>query len=143
MQRYEFTAIPAPTRVARLGGMKAEEAFSAALSEIMNEMGSGGWDFVGAEMMTSRVGRWPFARTRAREVLVFRRSKGPERDMMRQMQQLMLEMQQQQPLARIESAPVEVTVRPRRVPKDGAPRQVRTLRPQLDIPTAAHATAAE
>lgn len=140
MQHYEFTAIPAPARVARFGGLTGDQAFSAALSEIMNEMGSGGWDFVGAEVMSSRVGRWPFARTRTREVLVFRRSKGPERDMMRQMHQMLLQMQQQPPpLARIESAPADLSVRPRRVPRDSAPRPVRTLRPQMDIPKAARA----
>ncbi|TCP44457.1 hypothetical protein [Rhodovulum marinum] len=143
MQNYEFTAIPAPARVGRFGGLTSDEAFSAALTEIMNEMGAGGWDFVGAEIMSSRVGRWPFARTRAREVLVFRRSRGPERDLMRQMQQMMLQLQHHQSLARLESEPVEVTVRPRRVPKSDTPRPVRKLRPRLDIPTAAHATAAE
>lgn len=122
MDRYEFTVIPAPSRLRRLAGARAEESYAMALGEILSEMGSAGWDFAGAERLPCRIGRWPFGgRRRERHVLVFRRNKVARAEMM--------------------DAPFEdalvcqslSSVRPRRVPTgDAGPRAMRTVRPTLD-----------
>lgn len=46
MPRYEYKVVPAPTRAAKVKGVKGTEArFAVALSEIMNEMGAEGWEY--------------------------------------------------------------------------------------------------
>ncbi|TCM84626.1 hypothetical protein [Rhodovulum steppense] len=132
MQQFEFAVLPAPGRVGRGGTLRGDQAFSAALTEIMNEMGAGGWDFAGAETVPCRVGRWPLSRRADRHVLVFRRARDSRLDRMAASERN----------APRHDDPMEITVQPRRVSTADSPRNVRKLRPVLD-PMPTHATAAE
>ncbi|GAA0302776.1 hypothetical protein [Rhodovulum strictum] len=107
--------------------MRGDETFSAALTEIMNEMGVAGWDFAGVESVPCRVGRWPFARSAERRVLVFRRARESRLD---RMQERMATPERAAPRY---DDPIEITVQPRRVSTSDGPRKVRKLRPTLDI----------
>lgn len=121
MDRYEFSVIPAPARLRRCAGARAEESYAMALGEILSEMGSAGWDFAGAESLPCRIGRWPFGGRRSeRHVLVFRRNKAARAEIM--------------------DAPFEdalicqdlSAVRPRRVATAEGARPVRKVRPTLE-----------
>ncbi|TCO71168.1 hypothetical protein [Rhodovulum euryhalinum] len=132
MLHYEFTVLPAPTAVRRVGQGRKDEVFSSALTDIMNEMGAAGWDFAGAETLPCRVGRWPFARLADRRVLVFRRARESRLDRMAAAERA----------APLYEDALEITVQPRRVSTADTPRTVRKLRPTLHA-MPAHATAAE
>lgn len=46
MPRYEYKVVPAPKKAARVRGVKGTEArFAHALAEIMNAMGTDGWEY--------------------------------------------------------------------------------------------------
>lgn len=76
MQRYEFKVIPAPKRGEKARGVKTtEERFALALTNLMNELGAEGWDYVRADSLPceERVG-FTGSKTTFQNVLVFRRA---------------------------------------------------------------------
>ena len=75
MQRYEFKVIPAPRRGEKLRGLKTtEERFALALTNVMNELGRDGWDYVRADTLPvdERAG-FTGTKTSFHNMLVFRR----------------------------------------------------------------------
>jgi hypothetical protein len=75
MLRYEFKVVPAPRKAEKLRGLKTtEDRFAAALSNLMNEQGREGWDYVRADTLPvdERVG-FTGSKTTYQNMLVFRR----------------------------------------------------------------------
>ncbi|MEM1272665.1 MAG: hypothetical protein AAGF88_02550 [Pseudomonadota bacterium] len=75
MSRYEFTVIPAPTRVRKLTDLtKGQDKFCATITDILTDMGLEGWDFMGAETLPYTRRRFIiFWQNAERTCLVFRR----------------------------------------------------------------------
>lgn len=76
MQRFEFKVIPAPRRGEKARGVKTtEDRFALALTNLMNELGAEGWDYVRADTLPcdERVGLTG-TKTTFQNVLVFRRA---------------------------------------------------------------------
>lgn len=76
MQRFEFKVIPAPRRGEKARGVKTtEDRFALALTNLMNELGAEGWDYVRADTLPcdERVGLTG-TKTTYQNVLVFRRA---------------------------------------------------------------------
>jgi Domain of unknown function (DUF4177) len=75
MQRFEYKVIPAPTKGEKTRAAKTTaDRFSVALSNLMNELGSEGWDYVRADTLPceERVG-FTGSRSTFLNMLVFRR----------------------------------------------------------------------
>lgn len=75
MSQFEYRVIAAPTRGVKAKGVKsAEERFSFALEQVMNDMAAEGWEYQRAETLPSieRSGLTS-STTTWRNVLVFRR----------------------------------------------------------------------
>lgn len=75
MQRFEFKVIPAPKRGEKARGVKTtEDRFALALTNLMNQLGAEGWDYVRADALPceERVG-FTGSKTTFQNVLVFRR----------------------------------------------------------------------
>ncbi len=75
MQRFEYKVIPAPKRGEKARGVKTtEDRFAYALTQLMNQLGAEGWDYVRADALPceERVGLTG-TRTTFQNVLVFRR----------------------------------------------------------------------
>ncbi len=75
MQSYEFKVIPAPRRGTKARGVKTtEERFALALTEVMNDLGRDGWDYVRADALPcdERAGLTG-TKTTFQNMLVFRR----------------------------------------------------------------------
>jgi hypothetical protein len=75
MQRFEFKVIPAPKRGEKARGVKTtEDRFAFALTNLMNQLGAEGWDYVRADSLPceERVGLTG-SKTTFQNVLVFRR----------------------------------------------------------------------
>ena len=75
MQRYEFKVVPAPRRGEKTRGLKStEDRFAYTLTQVLNEMGRDGWDYVRADALPcdERVGLTG-SRTTFQNMLVFRR----------------------------------------------------------------------
>jgi hypothetical protein len=75
MQRFEFKVIPAPKRGEKARGVKTtEDRFALALTNMMNELGADGWDYVRADSLPceERTG-FTGTKTTFQNVLVFRR----------------------------------------------------------------------
>lgn len=75
MQQYEYRAIPAPDRAAKVKGIKDAAARHAhTLSELMNEMAAEGWEYLRADVLpcTERKGLTG-TQTVYNTMLVFRR----------------------------------------------------------------------
>jgi hypothetical protein len=78
MQRFEYKVIPAPRRGEKARGVKTtEDRFAYALTQLMNQYGAEGWDYVRADALPcdERVGLTG-TKTTFQNVLVFRRSIG-------------------------------------------------------------------
>ncbi|MCF3581107.1 DUF4177 domain-containing protein [Planktothrix agardhii 1811] len=76
MQRFEFKVIPAPKRGEKARGVKTtEDRFALALTNLMNELGAEGWDYVRADALPceERSG-FTSTKTTFQNVLVFRRA---------------------------------------------------------------------
>lgn len=76
MPQYQYRVISAPTRGVKAKGIKtAEDRFSHALEEVMNQMATDGWEYQRAETLPSveRSGLTSTA-TNWRNVLVFRKA---------------------------------------------------------------------
>lgn len=75
MLRYEFKVVPAPRRGEKARGVKTtEDRFALSLMQVMNALGSDGWDYVRADALPcdERVGLTG-SKTTFQNVLVFRR----------------------------------------------------------------------
>ncbi len=75
MQRFEYKVIPAPTRGEKTRAAKTTaDRFGVALSNLMNEMGSEGWDYVRSDTLPceERVG-FTGSKSTFLNMLVFRR----------------------------------------------------------------------
>ena len=75
MQRFEFKVIPAPKRGEKARGVKTtEDRFALALTNLMNQMGAEGWDYVRADSLPceERSG-FTSTKTTFQNMLVFRR----------------------------------------------------------------------
>ena len=75
MQRYEYKVVPAPRRGEKMRGIKTTEGrFALALTQVMNELGRDGWDYVRTDALPcdERVGLTG-SRTSFQHMLVFRR----------------------------------------------------------------------
>lgn len=78
MQRFEFRVIPAPKRGEKARGVKTtEDRFALALTNLMNQLGAEGWDYVRADSLPceERVGLTG-TKTTFQNMLVFRRAIG-------------------------------------------------------------------
>jgi hypothetical protein len=78
MQRFEYKVIPAPRRGEKARGVKTtEDRFAYALTQLMNQLGAEGWDYVRADALPceERTGLTG-TKTTFQNVLVFRRSIG-------------------------------------------------------------------
>lgn len=78
MTRYEYKVVPAPTKGAKIKGVKtAEDRFAHALMDLMNDLGKKGWEYLRADTLPTNeraglVGRT----TKYQNMLVFRRLHG-------------------------------------------------------------------
>lgn len=82
MSQFEYRVIAAPTRGVKAKGVKtAEDRFSYALEQVMNDMAAEGWEYQRAETLPSieRSGLTS-STTQWRNVLVFRRQIAAEKD---------------------------------------------------------------
>jgi hypothetical protein len=78
MQRFEYKVIPAPKRGEKARGVKStEDRFALALTNLMNDLGADGWDYVRADALPceERVGLTG-TKTTFQNVLVFKRMLG-------------------------------------------------------------------
>lgn len=78
MPRHEYKVIPAPRRGTKSREAKStEDRFALTLSNLMNELGREGWEYVRSETLPTEE-RAGFTKTRVVEqtVLIFRRSLG-------------------------------------------------------------------
>ena len=76
MQRFEYHVVPAPRRGEKAKGVKTtEERFALALSNLMNQLGAEGWEYVRADALPcdERAG-FTGTKTTFQNVLVFRRA---------------------------------------------------------------------
>lgn len=75
MKKYEFKIVPAPQNVQRGWFQAKDDGFANTVTELMNEMGACGWDYVRSETLSFGRRRWYGAkRVERHEVLVFRRT---------------------------------------------------------------------
>lgn len=75
MKHYEYQVVPAPKKGEKAKGAKtAAEKFAVALTNLMNRMGSEGWDYIRADTLPceERVGLTG-SKTVFQNMLVFRR----------------------------------------------------------------------
>ena len=76
MTRYEYKAIPAPTRGEKARGAKTPaDRFAHAMTSLMNEMGAEGWEYIRADTLPAEE-RAGFTRkvTVYQNILTFRRA---------------------------------------------------------------------
>lgn len=78
MARYEYKVVPAPTRPAKVKGVKGtEQKFAVALSEIMNELAGDGWEYLRTDTLPCEERQGLTGRTTTfQNMLVFRRAAG-------------------------------------------------------------------
>jgi hypothetical protein len=75
MQRFEYRVIPAPRRGEKSRAARTtEDRFALAMTNLMNQMGADGWDYVRADVLPcdERVGLTG-SKTTFQNMLVFRR----------------------------------------------------------------------
>lgn len=82
MTYFEYKVLPAPAKGKKAPGVKSPGArFAFALQELMNEMGSEGWEYLRADILPSEERQGlTSTQTVYRSVLVFRRPLGSEAD---------------------------------------------------------------
>ena len=76
MSRYEYKALPAPSRPAKIKGVKRpEEKLAVTISDVMNRMAADGWEYLRADTLPLEEPRGLLSRARSsfQTVLVFRR----------------------------------------------------------------------
>lgn len=74
---FEYRVIPAPTKGKKAKGVKtSEDRFALAMSDLLNEMAEGGWDFQRAETLPAEERKGLTGKTSTyRNLLVFRRER--------------------------------------------------------------------
>ena len=73
MKKFEFKVISAPEKALKFPDLdKGEDAYNRTIANLMNELGSEGWEFTGAEELPGPK-RLFGGRRKRRSVLVFRR----------------------------------------------------------------------
>jgi hypothetical protein len=73
---YEYKVVPAPARAAKVRGLKTTgERFSHALTEVLNDLGAEGWEYLRSETLPceERKGWFGGTRTSTQIVLIFGR----------------------------------------------------------------------
>lgn len=123
MQRFEYKVIPAPKRGEKSRGVKTtEDRFALALTNLMNELGADGWDYVRADSLPceERAG-FTSTKTTFQNVLVFRRVIGTSATESLQASRLLL----QQP------APTTPRLGPAEAPTPGNAPAVGPAKPDL------------
>lgn len=75
MTQFEYKVVPAPLRSKRIKGVRGNEArFAHTLGELMNTLGTEGWQYLRADILPSEERKGLFRRhTVMRNMLVFRR----------------------------------------------------------------------
>ncbi|WP_290684828.1 MULTISPECIES: DUF4177 domain-containing protein [unclassified Haematobacter] len=76
MSRYEYKALPAPSRPAKIKGVKRpDEKLAATVSDVMNRMAADGWEYLRADTLPLEEPRGLLSRARSsfQTLLVFRR----------------------------------------------------------------------
>lgn len=76
MSRYEYKAIPAPARPAKVKGVRRpEEKLAITVSDVMNRMAVEGWEYLRADTLPCEEPRGLLSRARSsfQTLLVFRR----------------------------------------------------------------------
>ncbi len=78
--KYEYKVIPAPSKAAKVKGVKGTEAkFAVALSDLMNELGAEGWEYQRTDTLPCEERQGLTGRvTTFQNMLVFRRVLGAE-----------------------------------------------------------------
>lgn len=76
MQRFEYKVVPAPRRGEKAKGIKrTEDRFALALTQIMNELGQDGWDYVRSDTLPCEERSGLTSKTTTfQNMLVFRRA---------------------------------------------------------------------
>ncbi len=76
MPRYEYTVVPAPTKAAKVKGVKGTEArFAHELEQLMNRYGAEGWEYQRSDTLPCEERSGLTGRTtRFQNLLVFRRA---------------------------------------------------------------------
>ena len=73
MKKFEFKVVSAPDKAQKFSDLdQGEDAYNRTLSVVMNELGSEGWEFTGAETLPEPK-RFFGGRRATRSILVFRR----------------------------------------------------------------------
>ena len=124
MKKYEFKVVSAPEKALKFSDLgPGEDAYNRTIANLMNELGSNGWEFTGAETLPEPKGL--FGRRRAtRNVLVFRREIVP-------LEQVELEKAKSTNVMLLENAEA---IRPRRIRKIQSPPFVRHSERQSELP---------
>lgn len=83
MSKFVYKAVPAPTKGQKAKGVKStEERYALAMTDLLNEMASDGWEYVRAEMLPCEE-RKGLTRTQTtyQNVLIFKRFMQAQRPM--------------------------------------------------------------
>ena len=77
MQRYEFKAVPAPTRAPRARGLKTgADRLAHAVTRVLNEAGAEGWEYLRTETLPLEERGWLTGRAiTAQTLMIFRRAR--------------------------------------------------------------------
>ena len=115
IKKFEFKVVSAPEKAQKFSDLgKGEDAYNRTVANLMNELGSDGWEFTGAESLPEPK-RLFGGRRRTRSVLVFRREIVP-------LEIAELEKAKSENVMLLENAEA---VRPRRIRKIKSPPFVR------------------
>ena len=124
MKKFEFKVVSAPDKAQKFSDLsQGEDAYNRTVANLMNELGSEGWEFSGAETFPEPK-RLFGGRAKTRSVLVFRREIVP-------LEQAELEKARTSNVMLLENAE---NIRPRRIRKIKSPPFVRHADRQNDLP---------
>jgi hypothetical protein len=124
MKKFEFKVVSAPEKAQKFTDLDpGEDAYNCTVANLMNELGSDGWEFTGAETLPEPK-RMFGGRRATRSVLVFRREIVP-------LEQAELEKARSSNVMLLKN---DEAVRPRRIRKIKSPPFVRHTERQNDLP---------
>lgn len=124
MKKFEFKVVSAPDKAQKFSDLgQGEDAYNRTVANLMNELGSDGWEFTGAETLPEPK-RMFGGRRATRNVLVFRRELIP-------LEQVELERARSSNVMLLKN---DEAVRPRRIRKIKSPPFVRHTERQTDLP---------
>ena len=124
MKKFEFKVVSAPEKAQKFTDLgQGEDAYNRTVADAMNELGSEGWKFVGAEVLPEPK-RVLGGRRAMRNVLVFRREVVP----------LEIVEVEKARSANVMLLKSDEAIRPRRMRKIKSPPFVRHTERQLDLP---------